>query len=206
MKRHALKVCSLIRMLISTLQFTASLFLCCNVFKTAVANVSFRAGWCDCCMQCLVLFRKILNVDSIRHSAHTLILFHSLYPVLFCSVLQHTKCDGAVSSCSDDLHLWLSAVFELLVSAEIRREKFGLCWSFVCKSQDPAKNSDLWFLNLSFFVRAVSRTLVLEFLSCRASPQEYLRMHVGGMEGSEAFSTKIRFAWKPERPFLPFLR
>lgn len=88
MKRHTLKVCSIIRMLISTLQFTTYFFsLCCNVFKTVVLNVSFRAGWCDCCMQCLVLFRKVLNVDSIRHSAHTLILFHYLCPVLFCFVL-----------------------------------------------------------------------------------------------------------------------
>lgn len=66
--------------------------------------------------------------------------------------------------------LLMTVVLELPVSAEIRHVKFGLCWRFVWKSLAPAENSDLWFLNLSYFVRAVSRTLVLEFLSCRASP------------------------------------
>lgn len=203
MKRHTLKVCSIIRMLISTLQFTTYFFLCCNVFKTVVVNVSFRAGWCDCCMQCLVLFRKVLNVESIRHCAHTLILFHSLCPVLFCSVLQHTKCDGAISSCSDDLHSWLSGVFELLVSTEIRREKFGLCWSFVCRSQAPAKTliSDSstsplsepclepWFLS-SWAVGRVPRS------------QEYLRMRVGGYGGQRSIFDQNQICLKTWTAFL----
>ena len=75
-------------MLISTLQFTTSLFLFCNVRKTVVVNVSFRAGEYYCCMQCLVLFPKAWDVISIRHSAHTLILLHCLFPVSFCSVLK----------------------------------------------------------------------------------------------------------------------
>jgi hypothetical protein len=107
MKRRVLKMCSTLRMLISTLQFTASLFLSCNVRKTVVVNVSFRAGECYCCMQCLVLLRKVLAVISIRHAPHALILLHFLFPVSFCSVLkieiQHTKCDRVISSCSDDL-------------------------------------------------------------------------------------------------------
>jgi hypothetical protein len=65
--------------------------------------------------------------------------------------------------------LRMTDVLELLVSAEIRRDKFGLGWRFGWISLAPAENSDFWFLNLSNFVRAVSRTVILEFLSCTAS-------------------------------------
>lgn len=103
MKRHVFKMCLTTRMLISTLQFPACFFLSCNVLKTVVVNVSFRAGEC----YCLELLRKVWDVLSVRHSVHTLILLHYLFPVSFYSVLkmeiQHTKCDRVISSCSDDL-------------------------------------------------------------------------------------------------------
>jgi hypothetical protein len=50
--------------------------------------VSFRAGKCYCCMQCHMLFRKVWDVVSVRHSAHTLILLHCLFPDSFCSALK----------------------------------------------------------------------------------------------------------------------
>ena len=169
MKRHTLKVCSIIRMLISTLQFTTYFFLCCNVFKTVVVNVSFRAGWCDCCMQCLVLFCKVLNVESIRHCAHTLILFHSLCPVLFCPLTHEVRWSYQFLFRWSPL-MTVRGVWITCVDWNTAR-KIRTLLEFCVQVTGSSQNSDLWFLNLSF-VRAVSRTLVLEFLSCRASPQE----------------------------------
>jgi len=170
MKRHVLKMRLTISMLISRLQNTTSLFLSCNMLKTVVVNVPFRGGEC----YCLELLRKVWDVISVRHSVHTLILLQCLFPVSFCSVLkmeiEHTKCDRVISSCSDDLLSANDWCVGVSLSAEIRHVKFGLCCRFVWKSLPPAENSDLWFLNLSYFVRAVSRTLVLEFLMCRVSP------------------------------------
>jgi hypothetical protein len=76
---------------------------------------------------------------------------------------------------------WLPDVLQLLLSGEIRRETFGLYWRFVWISLAPAENSNLWFLSLSYFVRVVTRTLVLEFLSCRASPLAVLKGCVLGV-------------------------
>jgi hypothetical protein len=170
MKRHVFKMCITIRVLISTLQFTTSLFVSCNELKTVVVDISFRASEC----YCLELLRKVWDVISVRHSVHTLILLQCLFPVSFCSVLkmeiQHTKCDRVLISCSDDLLSANDWCVGVNLSAEMRHVKFELCCRFVWTSLAPAENSDLWFLNLSYFVRAVSRTLVLEFLSCRASP------------------------------------
>jgi hypothetical protein len=74
----------------------------------------------------IVLFRKLWNVIATPYSAHTLTLFHSLYPGSFCFVLkieiQHTKCDGVISSCSDDLH---SANDCLMCCSYLCRVKYG---------------------------------------------------------------------------------